>query len=266
MHARTLIIPCALFIAAPLLAQDPITGSWKGELTPTGGRMVNVTMALKFDGKSAVTGAVVGFPEPGEVKTGAFDPAKKTLKLHLGPTGGPGMLKLEGTMVSGIMTGTAIGGDGSDGTFILTKVAETAGASGGAQGDAAAAVRGGFTEVSDWVTKAAALVPPDKYTYRPATTVRTVGQMFGHIADSYGYYCSRAAKRNVQWSDAIEKGATDKATLAAKLKQATDACNTVYSGTGNDIGQLMANVAHTSLHYGNLITYIRMLGLTPPSS
>jgi hypothetical protein len=39
----------------------------------------------------------------------------------------------------------------------------------------------------------------------------------------------------------------------------------VYAGTG-DIGQLMANVAHTNLHYGNLITYIRMLGMVPPSS
>jgi hypothetical protein len=39
----------------------------------------------------------------------------------------------------------------------------------------------------------------------------------------------------------------------------------VYAGTGN-IEQLMANVGHTNLHYGNLITYIRMLGMVPPSS
>ena len=98
-------------------------------------------------------------------------------------------------------------------------------------------------------------------------SVDIVGQMIGHIADSYGYYCGRAAKgRGVEWSDTIEKGKTDKATLAPRLKQAVDACNAVYgTGTG-DIGQLMANVAHTNLHYGNLITYIRMLGMTPPSS
>jgi uncharacterized damage-inducible protein DinB len=28
----------------------------------------------------------------------------------------------------------------------------------------------------------------------------------------------------------------------------------------------MAAIAHTNLHYGNLVTYMRMLGLTPPSS
>jgi uncharacterized damage-inducible protein DinB len=131
--------------------------------------------------------------------------------------------------------------------------------------DSAKAVQFGFAEVSGWVSKAADLVPSDKYTYRPTSTVRTYAQIIAHIADAYGYYCARAAGKSVQWSDAIEKGATDKATLAPKLAQALDSCNAVYAGTG-DIGQLMANVAHTNLHYGNLITYIRMLGMVPPSS
>jgi hypothetical protein len=86
-----------------------------------------------------------------------------------------------------------------------------------------------------------------------------------HLADAYGYYCGRPTNPRTQWSDAIAKGPTDKATLAPKLEQALDACNAAYSGNG-DIGQLMANVAHTSLHYGNLVTYIRMLGMVPPSS
>ena len=131
--------------------------------------------------------------------------------------------------------------------------------------DPATAVKAGFTEVSEWVSKSAALIPADKYGYKPTATVRSVGQMVAHIADSYNYYCSRAAGRQVEWSDAIEKGVTDKATVAPKLKQAQDVCTAAYNGKG-DIGQLMANIAHTNLHYGNLITYIRMLGLTPPSS
>jgi uncharacterized damage-inducible protein DinB len=69
----------------------------------------------------------------------------------------------------------------------------------------------------------------------------------------------------VQWSDAIEKGSTDKAALTQKLKQATDSCSVAYSGNGQ-AGMLMANIAHTNLHYGNVITYLRMLGLTPPSN
>jgi hypothetical protein len=29
---------------------------------------------------------------------------------------------------------------------------------------------------------------------------------------------------------------------------------------------LMQNIGHANLHYGNLVTYLRMMGLTPPSS
>ncbi|HEX6052224.1 MAG TPA: DinB family protein [Gemmatimonadaceae bacterium] len=132
--------------------------------------------------------------------------------------------------------------------------------------DPRAALRKGFTDVSGWVTKAADLVPPDKYAYRPVGTVRTFGQLVAHVVDSYAYYCAQASGRNVEWSDPAEKGETTKAALAPKLEQATDACQAAYaSGTGV-AGPLVENVGHTNLHYGNMITYLRMLGLTPPSS
>jgi uncharacterized damage-inducible protein DinB len=130
--------------------------------------------------------------------------------------------------------------------------------------DTSTHLRKGFAEVSDWVTKSAALVPADKYSYRPVQTVRTFGELVGHIADGYDFYCGRAAGKNVQWSDDAAKGKTDKATLVQKLKQSTDACAAAFE-KGGDTGQLLANIAHTSLHYGNVITYLRMLGLVPPS-
>ncbi len=131
--------------------------------------------------------------------------------------------------------------------------------------DAAAALRESFAEVSGYVTKAAALVPPDKYTYQPTKTVRTFGQLIGHIIDGYNYFCAAAAGRKVEWSDAVEKGSTDKATLLQKLKQSTDTCTATYKGSGQT-GELLKNISHTNLHYGNVITYMRMLGLVPPSS
>jgi uncharacterized damage-inducible protein DinB len=132
--------------------------------------------------------------------------------------------------------------------------------------DAPKAVQMGFAEVSGWVTKAAALVPADKYSYKPTSTVRSYGQIIAHVADSYLYYCGKATKQETRWSDAIAEGPVDKATLAPKLAQALATCNAAYASGSGNIGLLMANVAHTSLHYGNLITYIRMLGMTPPSS
>ena len=126
-------------------------------------------------------------------------------------------------------------------------------------------LRKSFGEVSGWVAKAANLVPADKYSYRPSQSVRTFGQLIGHIADSYNYYCARATGQNTQWSDPIEKGVSDKATLIKKLQQSLETCNSAYGSSGQ-VGPLIDNVAHTSLHYGNIITYIRVLGLKPPSS
>lgn len=132
--------------------------------------------------------------------------------------------------------------------------------------DAATELRKSFAEVNGWVTQAAEMVPEDKYNYRPVDTVRTFGQLIGHITDSYNFFCARAGGNNVEWSDPIEKGSTDKATLMPKLKQAVDRCNEVYKGSNGRIAPLLNNVGHTSLHYGNIITYMRMLGMKPPSS
>jgi uncharacterized damage-inducible protein DinB len=130
--------------------------------------------------------------------------------------------------------------------------------------DGPTALRQGFEEVSGWITKAAAAVPADKYAYRPTKEVRTFGEMVGHIVDGYNYFCGRAAGKKVEWSDAAAKGPTDKATLDGKLKAATAGCAAAHSGAPSPL--LLQNYGHTSLHYGNLITYMRLLGLVPPSS
>jgi uncharacterized damage-inducible protein DinB len=132
--------------------------------------------------------------------------------------------------------------------------------------DVTADLRAGFDEVNGWVTKAAEMVPADKYNYRPVDTVRTFGQIIAHITDSYNFFCARGAGNKVEYSDATEKGATDKDTLLPKLKEAVGRCNAAYSSPTPQLRPLFNNVGHTSLHYGNIITYMRMLGMKPPSS
>jgi uncharacterized damage-inducible protein DinB len=121
-----------------------------------------------------------------------------------------------------------------------------------------------FAQLSGWILKAAERVPADKYSYKPAPTVRTFGELLGHIADGSNYFCGRAIAGNVQWSDANATGKTDKATVVPKLKEALAACGAAHE-TGL-LAPLMANDGHVNLHYGNMVTYLRMLGLVPPSS
>jgi hypothetical protein len=254
-----------LIIAASASAQtpaDPVSGTWTGHLGQNGQPKADLTITMKLAGQS-VTGSVTGPPEPGEIKTGTFDPTTGALKLDIVVGGDPNKVAIfEGTLADGVAAGR-VTLPNQAGYFKLVKAGATTGAA-PAGGDPASAVRTGFNEVSGWVTQAADLVPADKYTYRPVDTVRTYGQLIAHIADGYNYFCGRAAGRSVQWSDAIEKGNTDKATVTAKLKESLEACNNAYASGA--VPMLMANVAHTSLHYGNAITYVRMLGLVPPSS
>lgn len=132
--------------------------------------------------------------------------------------------------------------------------------------DTSTELRNGFNEVNEWVTKAAEMVPADKYNYRPADTVRTFGQLIAHITDSYNYFCAHGVGNKVEWSTPVEKGTTDKDTLLPKLKEAVGKCNAAYSSGNGQFRPLFTNVGHTSLHYGNIITYMRMMGLKPPSS
>jgi hypothetical protein len=247
-------------------SQDPISGAWTGDIGLTLTQRMPVKFDLKFDGTSAITGTVTG-PGAADLKAGTFNPTTGALRLEVDVRNDAGAQRFifEGTAVNGMATGSV--NDGTQiGSFRITRgIAETAPAPAPGGSDAGSELRRSFTEVSGFVTKAVDLVPPDKYTYRPAPSVRTFGQLIGHIADSYNYYCARAAGRDIQWSDAIEKGNTSKATLVAKLKQSQDVCTSAYGGAGK-AGALIDNVGHTNLHYGNIITYLRMMGLVPPSS
>jgi uncharacterized damage-inducible protein DinB len=132
--------------------------------------------------------------------------------------------------------------------------------------DISTELRNAFNEVNGWLTKSAEMVPADKYNYRPVETVRSFGQLIAHITDSYNYFCAQGVGNKVEWSEAVEKGSTDKDTLLPKLKEAVGRCEAAYSSGNAQLRPLFINVSHTSLHYGNLITYMRMLGLKPPSS
>jgi hypothetical protein len=129
MTRKLLVMACCVLASASVFAQsrsakskaDPITGTWTGTLTrENGARPIPVTMELKFDGKTAVTGTVAGMPNPADVKAGTFDPKKGTLKLELGKQGEPAvLLVLEGTVVKGTATGRFSGDLG--GEFKLSK-------------------------------------------------------------------------------------------------------------------------------------------------
>jgi Uncharacterized protein conserved in bacteria len=134
--------------------------------------------------------------------------------------------------------------------------------------------------IKGYITKAAEKMPEEHYSFRPTDQVRTFGQLVGHIADAQYAMCS-AAKEEKRSPLGIEKTKTTKAELVAALKESSAYCDEVYNGMTDEKGQgvvklfgrdrsrlgvLNFNIAHDYEHYGNLVTYMRMKGLVPPSS
>ena len=265
MRRLCFALACTMFLpGARAVAQfDPISGSWAGDAGLSLTQRTPIKLELKLDATGKVSGTLTG-PGAPELKAGTFDTTTGALRLEVGLNDGNGaaVFIFEGTAIDGMATGKV--NDGTRiGSFRITK--SSGGAPAGPRDDVALALQKGFTEVSTWVSKAAELVPAAKYSYQPVKTVRSYGQLVAHVADSYNYYCAQGAGKKVEWSDAIEKGATDKATVTAKLAQALQGCNAAYAGKGEMV-PLLTNVGHTNLHYGNIITYLRMMGLVPPSS
>ena len=138
-----------------------------------------------------------------------------------------------------------------------------------------------WTMVIGYVTAAAEQVPDSSYSYRPVPTVRTFGQLVAHIAGSQDMFCAQALGEQAHASDEIERTITEKAALVAALKASTAHCQKAYAMTDADamkrtvktfagersaLWALLYSTVHDNEHYGNIVTYMRMLGMVPPSS
>lgn len=134
--------------------------------------------------------------------------------------------------------------------------------------------------VQKFIVRAAELMPEEHYGFRPVASVRSFGQIVGHIADAQYRFCSVALGEKAPMPR-VEKTKTSKADLVAALNEAFAYCGRVYLNLDDTngaeivdmhghpmprLGVLNANQAHTMEHYGNLVTYLRMKDLVPPTS
>jgi uncharacterized damage-inducible protein DinB len=143
-----------------------------------------------------------------------------------------------------------------------------------------ASEKGFYGFVSGAVIGAAQKMPEENYSFKPVPEVRSFGQLVGHVADANYMFCSLASGQPNPGKD-IEKTKTSKADLVAALKDAVAYCNTAFEGMTDAKGAQMTkfmnfdmakitlfslNTAHTDEHYGNMVTYLRIKGIVPPTS
>jgi uncharacterized damage-inducible protein DinB len=123
-------------------------------------------------------------------------------------------------------------------------------------------------------------VPEESYSFKPTEAVRSLGQILGHVADAQYMFCSTVlGEKNPDLK--IEETKTSKADLIAALKAAFAYCDKAYDsmndasaiqmvtlmgGNTPKLGVLSVNSLHSVEHYGNLVTYMRLKNIVPPTS
>ncbi len=140
--------------------------------------------------------------------------------------------------------------------------------------------KGFYSMVSHGLIGAAEKMPESDYSFKPTPEVRSFGQLVGHAADAQYAMCS-AASGEENPVKSIEKTKTSKADLVQALKDGVAFCMKAYGGLtdaqasqtvkffGHDFPKLTVmsvNTAHTDEHYGNMVTYLRLKGIVPPTS
>jgi uncharacterized damage-inducible protein DinB len=128
-------------------------------------------------------------------------------------------------------------------------------------------------------------MPADQFAFKPTPEVRSYGQLFGHtMAAQYSYCSAVKGEPSPALNKDLEK-VTDKATVIQMVKDSFAYCDDAFRALTNanalemiTVGaapnqrqiaranQLMMLVVHGNEHYGNLVTYMRMKGIVPPSS
>ncbi|MBZ5664073.1 MAG: DinB family protein [Acidobacteriia bacterium] len=132
--------------------------------------------------------------------------------------------------------------------------------------------------VKAMILRAAEKMPEENYAFKPVPEVRSFGQLITHIVLGQNGLCGvvkGVAHPNVELDKAT------KADLIAALKESDAYCDAAFEGLTDAQGAELLTLYgrsrarltglymlsfHGREHYGNMVTYMRLKGLVPPSS
>jgi uncharacterized damage-inducible protein DinB len=142
---------------------------------------------------------------------------------------------------------------------------------------------GEWAHVSRQLIALAETIPADKYSWRPAPGVRSVSEVYMHIAIANFYLLSITGPKMPAdlTSEDLEKRVTAKADVISWLKRSLDAVKTARAQLkpgdlerkvkiqGKEVtvdGMYLRIIIHDNEHMGQLVAYARMNGIVPPWS
>src|SRR5256885_9159039 len=119
-------------------------------------------------------------------------------------------------------------------------------------------------------------IPANRYDYRPTPAQQSIGYIAQHLEDANYSLCERFGELKYRstakdsLADTI-KARWPKDTLVARLKRSLDFCDAAIEGVPRLESPLLASrllAFETDLaeHYSQLASYMRLLGMVPPSA
>ena len=144
----------------------------------------------------------------------------------------------------------------------------------------AASVRSRWNAVKRNVAASAAAMPEAGYSFKPTPDVRSFGELIGHLANEHYLLCGPIkGEKNPKEAVDFEKTSA-KADLVKAINESIAYCDSAYAvkdsaalttphtagRSDTPFSSMVLNVTHDSEHYGNIVTYLRLKGIVPPSS
>ena len=140
---------------------------------------------------------------------------------------------------------------------------------------------GEWSHASRQLIALAEATPPQKFAWRPAPGVRSIGEVYMHIAIANFYLLSVAGVKEPEVKVSMEKTVTQKADVLDWLKRSLDAVAvarahlkpgdlqrkvSIDNKTVTVDGMYLRIIVHANEHMGQLVAYARMTGVVPPWS
>lgn len=139
---------------------------------------------------------------------------------------------------------------------------------------------GEFDHATRQLLQLAEATPTEKFSWRPAAGVRSIGEVYMHIAIANQFLLSQAGSTPTvdlsKLGKEPEKSITEKAGIIKFLKESADAVRTAYQSADREkkvqlfkkdvtAGDVFTRIlVHNHEHMGQAIAYARMNGVVPP--
>jgi uncharacterized damage-inducible protein DinB len=145
-------------------------------------------------------------------------------------------------------------------------------------------LQGQYATLKRNITGSVDKMPAEHFAFKPVPEVMSYAEMLTHVVETQYGYCS-TVKGGDNPGATLNFKVTDKAAVAQLVKDSFAYCDDSFAAVTNEnalemltrgaapnqrqlarANQLTQLIVHGNEHYGNLVTYMRMKGIVPPSS